>query len=88
MLHYTKTVQRIGGAIEKQELDDISHLLGHRPDNLEQATRELDQLVKDSGPERDEEFTRYFYRHGMREVELMQGAMGRAENARTTPLTE
>lgn len=88
LLHYTRTVQQIGGEIEQLELDDISRLLGRKPDNLQQATRELDKLVRESGPERDEEFARYFYRHGMREVALMEGAMGRAANASTTPLDE
>lgn len=76
----------IGPEIESLELDDMQSLLGQRPRSVDAGHRAVDDLVRASGPERDEEFVRYFHRHARREGALMKGGMGRAANARTSPI--
>lgn len=76
----------IGPEIESFELDDMKALLGHQPRSVVEGHRAVETLVRASGPERDEELVRYFHRHAHREEALMRGGMGRAENARTSPI--
>ena len=61
-------------------------LLGRRPADVKEGHRALHQLVLDSGPERDEAFVRYFYRHARREEALMETALGMCEGAELAPL--
>lgn len=76
----------IGPEIESLEIDDMQALLGQRPRSVVAGHRAVEDLVRTSGPERDEEFVRYFHRHARREEALMLGGMGRAANARTSPI--
>jgi aminoglycoside phosphotransferase (APT) family kinase protein len=77
---------RLGVAFDDQELDDMGELLGKRPVSVKEGHRAMHQLVLDSGPERDEAFVRYFYRHAKREEMLMEGALGMCEGAELSPL--
>ncbi|MCR9097532.1 MAG: phosphotransferase [bacterium] len=77
---------RLGIAFEEQELDDLGELLGSRPTDVKEGHRQLHRLVLDSGPDRDEAFIRYFYRHAKREEMLMEGALGMCEGAQLAPL--
>ena len=77
---------RLGVAFDEQELDDMAELLGKRPSDVTEGHRAMHQLVLDSGPERDEAFIRYFYRHARREEMLMEGALGMCEGAQLAPL--
>lgn len=76
----------IGPEIEAMELADMGVLLGARPRSLAQGQRALDALVRAVGPDMDEPLIRYFHRHAQREEALMRGGMGRAENARASPI--
>ena len=77
---------RLGAAFEAQELDDMGELLGKRPSDVKQGHRAMHELVLASGPERDEAFVRYFYRHARREEALMEGALGMCEGAQLAAL--
>jgi aminoglycoside phosphotransferase (APT) family kinase protein len=77
---------RLGPAFDAQELDDMGALLGRRPASVREGHQALHQLVLESGPDRDEEFIRYFYRHARREEALMEGALGMCEGAELSPL--
>jgi len=77
---------RLGVAFDEQELDDMAELLGKRPSDVTEGHRAMHQLVLDSGPDRDEAFIRYFYRHARREEMLMEGALGMCEGAQLSPL--
>ncbi|MEM9174853.1 MAG: phosphotransferase [Myxococcota bacterium] len=77
---------RLGAAFEAQELDDMGELLGRRPSDVEEGHRAIHRLVLEAGPERDEAFVRYFYRHARREEALMEGALGMCEGAQLAPL--
>ena len=77
---------QLGVAFDEQELDDMAELLGKRPSDVTEGHRAMHQLVLDSGPDRDEAFIRYFYRHARRKEMLMEGALGMCEGAQLSPL--
>lgn len=81
LLQYMRNVERIGGEIDRIELDDIAQLLGRPQRNYSEAMRALNQFVLDAGADQYDALVKYFYRHSRREEILMQGAMGRAEDA-------
>ncbi|MBJ21266.1 MAG: phosphotransferase [bacterium] len=65
----------LGPVFDQLEREEIGELLGHRVGDLIEADAELEKLVLDSGPERDEDFLRYFYRRTLREHELHRPAL-------------
>jgi aminoglycoside phosphotransferase (APT) family kinase protein len=83
---YARNIEALGPAFEAQELEEQGELLGKRPTNTREGQIALDALIERSGPERDAEFVRYFYRHAVREDALMRGALGAGEDARLQPL--
>jgi hypothetical protein len=85
LARHLRHADRIGPAFEAQELDDMGVLLGKRPVDVQQGHRQVDQLVHSAGPDRDEEFVQYFYRHARREEMLMEGALGLCEGAQLAP---
>jgi len=87
LLAHTRNLAEIGPEIDALERDDMAKLLGSRPSDVLQGTRDLDALVREAGPEMDETLVRYFYRHALREEALMKGGMGRAENARAAAIS-
>jgi aminoglycoside phosphotransferase (APT) family kinase protein len=86
MARYLQNAELLGSSFDEQELDDLGTLLGKRPANVADGQRELDQLVRRAGPERDAEFIQYFYRFARREEALMEGALGLCEGAQLSPL--
>ncbi|MCP4907216.1 MAG: phosphotransferase family protein [bacterium] len=86
LARHLRHADRSGPAFEEQELDDMGELLGKRPAEVGEGHRRVDQLVRGSGPERDADFVRYFYRHACREEALMEGALGLCEGAQLAPL--
>lgn len=86
LARHLRHADRLGLAFEDQELDDMGELLGKRPTDVKQGHRQVDQFVRSSGPDRDEAFVRYFYRHARREEALMEGALGLCEGAQLSPL--
>jgi aminoglycoside phosphotransferase (APT) family kinase protein len=86
LLAHARNLAEIGPEIEELELADMARLLGQRPPSLREGHRAMDALVRRADPDLDAELTRYFHRHASREEALMRGGMGRAENARATPI--
>jgi hypothetical protein len=86
LARHLRNVDRLGPALDAQELDELGRLLGRRPASLREGRRALDRLVREQGPRREEELVRYFHRHALREQALMQGAMGMAEHATLQPI--
>jgi aminoglycoside phosphotransferase (APT) family kinase protein len=86
LARHLRHADALGPAFEEQELDDLGALLGKRPKGVVEGQRQLDQLVRASGPERDTELAQYFYRHARREEALMEGALGLCEGAQLSPL--
>jgi aminoglycoside phosphotransferase (APT) family kinase protein len=81
-----RNADRLGAALDAQELDDLGLLLGRRPGSLPEGRRALDRLVREHGARREEELVRYFHRHALRSQALMRGAMGMAERAELQPV--
>jgi aminoglycoside phosphotransferase (APT) family kinase protein len=86
LARHLRHADRLGPAFEEQELDDMGGLLGRRPENVVEGHRQVDRLVRDASPDRDEELVRYFYRHARREEALMETALGMCEGAQLAPL--
>jgi len=83
---HLRNADRLGPALDAQELDDMGRLLGRRPASLREGRRALDRLVREQGPRREEELVRYFHRHALRAQALMRGAMGMAEHSVLQPV--
>lgn len=86
LARHLRHADRRGPAFEEQELDDMGELLGKRPANVKDGHRQVDALVRNATPDRDEEFIRYFHRHARREEALMEDALGLCEGAELSPL--
>ena len=81
LLTYARNAERRGPAFRELERDDTAALLGSRPDSRTEGARAVAALVRDAGPERDEELVRFFHRHAVRREALMAGALGAGETA-------
>ncbi|MCP4904655.1 MAG: phosphotransferase [bacterium] len=68
---YLDRSDRHGPALEAEDLDDVAKLMGRRPSTWQEADAQLEELVFASGPERDDEFIRYFHRRLSREEALL-----------------
>ena len=86
LLLHLRNADRLGPALDAQELDDLGQLLGRRPASPSEGRRALDRFVREQGPRREEELVRHFHRHALRAEALMRGAMGLAEHAVLQPI--
>jgi hypothetical protein len=55
--NHLKRVDEIGASLDAADLDDLSRVLGHRPDAADADTELLD-LIERASPEREEEIVR------------------------------
>jgi len=76
----------VHGRLDDLELEDMTQLLGTRPRSVQDGHRSIEALARQENPELDRSLIQYFHRHAQRQEALMRGAMGRAENARTSPI--
>jgi len=81
LLRHLRNADRLGPALDAQELDEIGEILGRRPASLREGRRALDAFVREQGHRREEELVRHFHRHALRAQALMRGAMGMAEHS-------
>jgi aminoglycoside phosphotransferase (APT) family kinase protein len=65
----------LGPVFDAAEREEIGALLGRPVDDLLEADAALETLVREAGPERDEELLRYFYRRTLRAHELHRPAL-------------
>lgn len=83
LFEHLRTLWRVGAFLAAQDLDEMAALLGTRPASIAEGNEKLDRLVRDAGPERDEQLIRYFYRCSRRkelalgDAALSQGDMGK-----------
>ena len=78
---YLDRSDRFGPALEAEDLDDVAKLLGRRPATWQEADAELEELVLASGPERDDDFIRYFHRRLSREESLLYPVLREQQDA-------
>ncbi|MFO8011307.1 MAG: phosphotransferase [Dehalococcoidia bacterium] len=76
LLEYLRLSEKLSPALDAEELDDLGSVLGNRPANMAEGDHNLQQLVIESGPERDGELVRYFYRRLKRQEAMLRPAMG------------
>jgi hypothetical protein len=72
---YLRRADRMGPALEADDLDDVATLLGHRPDTWAQADEELEELVHDADPDLDGPLVGYFHRRMLRQEALIDPIM-------------
>jgi len=83
---YLDRSDRLGPQLEAEDLDDVAQLLGKRPSTWQEADAQLEELVLASGPERDDEFIRYFHRRLCREESLLYPVLREQQDASLPPL--
>ena len=72
---YLKRADRMGPALEADDLDDVAELLGHRPDSWQRADGELEDLVLEADPALDGPLVAYFHRRMLRQEALIDPVM-------------
>ena len=83
---HLQRVDALGPALDAEERDDLSQLLGRAVELGPEADAELEALVLAAGPERDAELLRYFQRRILREHELFRPAMREMEDKVAQPI--
>jgi aminoglycoside phosphotransferase (APT) family kinase protein len=76
LVDYLRSAEQLGPAMDALELEEMTAILGPRPKDRSDGNIALAELVMQSGPERDEELVRYFYRRLLREETMLKPAMG------------
>jgi hypothetical protein len=77
----------MGAVVDAAKLDDAAEILGRRPISPLEADAQVQALVLASGPERDADLIRYFYRDYVRQERLLGPLLGPlAETASLSPL--
>ncbi len=79
-------VNALGPVFDAFEREELARLLGHPVTDLIAANAELERVVLESGPERDAELLRYFYRRTLREHELHRPALFEYEDRTLQPI--
>ncbi len=75
-----------GPRIDRANLDEIAALVGHRPDDIDNAEQALEEFVLSAGPDADADLVRYFHRWTLRNEFLVDGTGARHEKLiRTQP---
>lgn len=72
---YLRRADRMGPALESDDLDDVTELLGHRPANWQQADQELEALVAEADPDLDGPLVAYFHKRMLRQEALIDPVM-------------
>ena len=72
LFEHLRTAYKFGPAMEEQELDEMTELLGSRPQSVKDGQRLLEKKILAGDPAMDEAFIRYFYRYSRRK-ELILG---------------
>lgn len=76
ILLHLQSAERLGRALEEEELDDMASALGARPATVEEGLAAIDKLVADAGPDRDAELLAYLARSSARTMALWAPALG------------
>jgi len=66
---------RYGPALESDDLDDVAKTLGHRPATAQQADAELEALIREASPERDDELVALLHRRTLRREAVIEPVM-------------
>jgi aminoglycoside phosphotransferase (APT) family kinase protein len=83
---YLREVDRYGDAIDAADLEEGSVILGERPASIEALDAALEDLVLESGPERETELLSYFLRRSRRAEILLQRSLRRLQRLSLQPV--
>ena len=83
---YLQRADRLGPALEAQDLDDAGALLGRRPRSWQEADARLEAFALAAAPEADGPLVNLFYRRLSRHEALLQGALRELEDVRIEQL--
>jgi hypothetical protein len=83
---YLRRADRMGPALEADDLGDAAGLLGHRPGDWRQADRELEELVCEEDPDLDAPLVAYFHRRMLRQESLIAPVMRELRGATIQPI--
>ena len=84
---HLRLAERIGPAVDAARLSEAAALTGASPTTVAEADAAVEQLVARSGPERDADLIRYFYRQAVRNEQLVGPLLGElAETATLSPV--
>ena len=86
LLEHLRLAERLGPALDAQELDELGALLGRRPGSLDEGLAALEALVLASGASRERELLAYFTRRAARTQTLYAPAMGDLVSGKLSPL--
>lgn len=85
VIKYLKELDRSGRSYDDLERDDIAHLIGHRPESLEEGRAELSDLAR-TGKVDDEDYVRVLWNKVLRDDHLMRTASGALHDRTWPPL--
>lgn len=83
---YLRRADRMGAALEADDLDDVAELLGHRPASRALADAELEELVEDEDPDLEGPLVAYFHRRMLRDETLIDPIMRELRGATIQPI--
>ena len=83
---YLKRADRMGSALEADDLDDVVELLGHRPGSWQQADEELESLILEADPDLDGPLVAYLHKRMLRQEVLIDPVMRELRGASIQPI--
>jgi aminoglycoside phosphotransferase (APT) family kinase protein len=75
LAEYLRRADRMGPALESDDLNDVAQILGHRPPTWQQADDDLEELVAEADPDLDGPLVAYFHRRMLRQEALIDPVM-------------
>jgi hypothetical protein len=75
LAEYLRRADRMGPALEADDLDDVAELLGHRPASWSEADAALEELVLEEDPDVEAALVGYFHRRALRQEALIDPVM-------------
>lgn len=79
---YLREIDRNGGRLEEQDLEEVGELLGKRPSDWQDADAALEAFVLAAGPDKDAALVEFFYRRTLRHEALLRPAMRELEHSK------
>lgn len=84
---YLRRVDRYGGELERNDLDEVGALVGGTFNHWKDADLALEAFVESTGPERDADLLRLLHRRTLRHESLLQPVLRELEGVKTQMLT-
>jgi hypothetical protein len=83
---YLRRVDRYGGELERNDLDEVGALVGGTFNHWKNADLALEAFIESAGPERDADLLRLLHRRTLRHESLLQPVLRELEGVKTQML--